>query len=121
MPSEPRKLPVLYVPTIDGAPDFDTQECDDGQTESLIVALASERYIDRYSSEREEAGFCPVVMVPYEPAVPRCRTCPNLQTDHGEHSEPLCLYCSLLGSDEMGNFPQDGSGYCHMHPEASRD
>jgi hypothetical protein len=108
MPSEPRKLPVIYVPTIDGAPDFDTQECDDGQTESLIVAFASERYIDRYNTEREEAGFCPVVMAPYEPAVPRCNTCELFAQPN---------FCGRGFGESRNTTPDD---YCSNHSDLTK-
>jgi hypothetical protein len=49
----------------------------------------------------------------FEPAVPRCRTCPNFSTPY-----PPQRYgwrCTRHNS----HVRQDGSGYCYDHPEAN--
>lgn len=53
--------------------------------------------------------------VPFEPAVPRCKTCNRYSPPHHETSR--YGWCRMSQKEEKA-VPPDGSGFCHEHTEA---
>lgn len=99
----------MKFPTI----EVTLRECDG------VVKLASARPL----TERRDGPAHGVVVqqtVRYEPAVPKCATCPvyESRTDNSPPFNGLCYRNGRLNGGEV--VPGDGSGYCHRHPEARR-
>ena len=93
--TDEKRLPVIHVPTVNGVvPDNGTYCFDeplpirtDGQR------LATVEYVPRASVE-----------------VARCRTC-----EHWVSMNDVDFEC--YHDDGLRNAPDDGSGYCHLHPD----
>ena len=106
MTDQPRKLPVLAI------------ESSGLETLKRLVAQYGPGAVVRlHVSDDALRSACEL----YEPTVPRCRTCPNFQTDCDDNGEHSVKYCSNQCDGEDATFPQDGSGYCWLHPDASHD
>jgi hypothetical protein len=91
-----RKLPVIYVRTTTDKSSILTNPDDE-------IELVDPPFLRALDAAVEGC-----TVVPYEPAVPRCKTCNRWGTNHrGEHActNPLGIDCA----------PRDGSGYCCHH------
>lgn len=94
--SDQRKLPVLMLATDD--------------IEKMRGALGYVWAVDTVTESTPQH-----MMSRYEPAVPRCKTCPHFAKPV-PHFLPEAFCYKLLRIT-----PNDGEGYCHEHPEALRD
>ena len=95
------RLPVLYVSQYEV---FDAGNIS-GHHGNIIARL-----------ERNPRQF-----TPYEPAVPRCKTCRHWQADFDANDELSGHYCDkCVGVESDDDIPQDGSGYCYRHKEANQ-
>jgi hypothetical protein len=103
MPSEPRKLPVIYA-----------------KTKFLIPYSGSGIGIVPAYTRTPNALYS-AEFTRYERSVPRCATCPSYVVDNGSQDRDLCVATRVLGNDSMPTTTAKGGiGYCWLHPEAPR-
>ena len=81
------------------------------------VREGGKRYLGGHSFELGELrpACDDYTVVRYEPAVPKCATCPRYSPPQYDDKYGWCLI-----ADEHWGVPPDGSGYCHRHPEAKK-
>lgn len=103
------KLPPIYLPLLYG-------RLDTGDNELETVRAFTRRADAIIDSDCDGSDIAK-----YEPAVPRCKTCPlfKLREQLGNalayHSDEAFCY---RGPGDWTVVRADGSGYCSNHPEA---
>ena len=107
--ADKRKLPVITAIIY----------TDDTGKQSVLGAAVDEPEVSgiaRASSATITSGDAALSL--YEPVVPRCKTCKHFTKDWDEDTGHHWFYCPHIEHDDLP--PQDGSGYCWLHPEAKR-
>jgi hypothetical protein len=114
-----KKLPRIYLPLFGG--HIDTSDDEPEMVRAFVreADAINEHCAGRNRRERSRVSVHGGQIAAYEPAVPRCKTCSHHRRESRDDEAQIdgYWYCEIDQSGEC-DFLQDGSGYCHAHPDA---